>query len=47
MHGASGLLLRGGVYYFRRSIPAELREALGKREIKVSLKLPTSARLSS
>ena len=43
MHGASGLQLRklkagGETYYFRRVVPVELREVLGKRELKVSLK---------
>ncbi|MBR0670129.1 DUF6538 domain-containing protein [Neoroseomonas soli] len=35
-----------GVYYFRKAVPDDLREAIGKREVKVSLKTkhPTEAR---
>jgi hypothetical protein len=39
MHGASDLLNRGGVYYFRKRIPDDLKASYGgKNEIKFSLK---------
>ncbi|MDQ7076491.1 MAG: hypothetical protein Q9M45_01370 [Robiginitomaculum sp.] len=35
----NGLVLRNGIYYFRRVVPVELREIVGKTEWKESLKL--------
>ena len=34
----STLLRRDGVYYLRRVVPKSLRETLGQREVKISLK---------
>lgn len=47
MPGHTYLYRRGAVYYFRRAVPDDLRDSLGKREIQASLRTKDFAKAKS